>query len=354
MGKRHDVVIAGGGPAGCAAAIALARNGVTDVVLADAAPPDGRRIGESIPPDTSLLLHRLGVLQRFLGDAHEPCPGSCSSWGADDLGYNDFVFNPLGNGWHLDRRRFDAMLRDEVTAHGIEVRKARFDVRHPPPSRFTIDTTGPDAVVARSRGARRVFVDRLICVHGFFAAGEGSTLSRLTMLEAVADGWWYAARVPHGEIAVAFASDAQTIRRLDATRLANFRALLAETRHLAPALAGCRLVEETLRSTHAPSFILDRCAGDDWLAAGDAASAYDPISAGGIYKALDDGLRAGEAITKALAGDTAALEDYHASVAARYEQYLANRRYFYSMERRFPKSDFWAKRRALPSPPDDV
>ena len=344
MERRYDVVIAGGGPAGCATAIALARRGVTNVLLADAARPDGRRIGESIPPDARLLLHRLGVLRRFLDDAHEPCPGSCSSWGADDLGYNDFVFNPLGNGWHLDRRRFDAMLLDGVIARGIEVRNARLDVRHPPPARFIVDTTGSDAVVARSRGARRVFVDRLICVYGFLESSDAARLSRLTMLEAVADGWWYAARVPNGEIVVAFASDAETIRRLDATQLASWRALLAKTQHLAPALADCAFIEGTLRSSHAPSFILDRCAGEDWLAAGDAASAYDPISAGGIYKALDDGLRAGDAIAMALTGDASALEAYHGSVAVRFAQYVANRNYFYSIERRFPDSEFWARR----------
>lgn len=346
MERRYDVVIAGGGPAGCATALTLARHGVTDVLLIDAARPAGRRIGESLPPDARLLLARLGVLQRFLDDAHEPCLGSCSSWGEDDLGYNDFLLNPYGTGWHLDRPRFDAMLREEVAAAGIEVSDVRFDVRHQPPALLTVDATGSEAIVARSRGARRLFVDRLICVYGFFGLNPSAPLTRLTMLEAFEAGWWYAARVPNGEVVVALASDAETVRRLDATQRASWRALLARTRHLAPALSDCVFFPDTLRSSHAPSFILDRTAGDGWLAAGDAASSYDPISAGGIYKALDDGLRAGDAIAAALGGHTAALDDYHSSVSARFEQYLANRNYFYSIERRFPDSPFWRGRTA--------
>ncbi|HEX6641737.1 MAG TPA: NAD(P)/FAD-dependent oxidoreductase, partial [Thermoanaerobaculia bacterium] len=276
-----------------------------------------------------------------------PCLGSCSSWGADDLGFNDFLFHPLGTGWHLDRRRFDAMLLEEVRAAGVNLREACFDLHDPPRARFTVDATGSEAIVARSRGARRRFIDRLICVSAFFRWSNAASLTRLTMLEAADDGWWYAARVPNDEIVVAFASDAENIRRLDATQPRTWRTMLANTRHLAAALVDCSFIEETLRASHAPSFILDRTAGENWLAAGDAASAYDPISAGGVYKALDDGLRAADAITAALGGDSAAMDGYEQSVRTRFEGYLANRNYFYGVEQRFPNSEFWSRRRGV-------
>ncbi|MDQ3742321.1 MAG: tryptophan 7-halogenase, partial [Actinomycetota bacterium] len=117
----YDVAIAGGGPAGCATAIALRGAGVERVLLAEASTGDGARVGESIPPDTRLVLDRLGVTARFEADGHEPCLGSCSAWGDAELGYNDFLFNPHGHGWHLDRRRFDASLAAEAKAAGAEV-----------------------------------------------------------------------------------------------------------------------------------------------------------------------------------------------------------------------------------------
>jgi flavin-dependent dehydrogenase len=96
----------------------------------------------------------------------------------------------------------------------------------------------------------------------------------------------------------------------------------------------------------APSFFLDEVGGQGWLAVGDAASAYDPISSQGIYKALADGARAGEAIAASLGGSNIGLDEYRLSIASRFQQYLANRNFFYGLEQRWPKSDFWTRRQA--------
>jgi hypothetical protein len=85
-------------------------------------------LAKAFPPDIRTVLQQLGVWQAFLAQGHEPCLGSCSSWGTDTLGYNDFLFNPLGNGWHLDRRRFDAFLAQEAVKSGVALcMGTRFD-----------------------------------------------------------------------------------------------------------------------------------------------------------------------------------------------------------------------------------
>lgn len=119
--RRHDVVVVGAGPAGSATALRLTHHGIGRVLLANAGGFDGFRIGESIPPDTGLLLDELGLLPGFLAQCHERCLGSCSSWGDDALGYNDFVTNPYGNGWHLDRSRFDAFLAHQAAERGARL-----------------------------------------------------------------------------------------------------------------------------------------------------------------------------------------------------------------------------------------
>ena len=57
----------------------------------------------------------------FLEDGHLESPGIASSWGGPNLYENDFIVNPYGPGWHLDRRRFDLMLAHAAQASGVEV-----------------------------------------------------------------------------------------------------------------------------------------------------------------------------------------------------------------------------------------
>jgi flavin-dependent dehydrogenase len=342
-----DVAILGGGPAGCAAAIALRRLGVPRVLVAEASASASVRIGESIPPDTRLVLERLGIWEPFLEEKHEPCLGSCSSWGSEDLGFNDFLFNPHGTGWHLDRARFDVFLARHAEACGATLwRDARYESSRggrlqfrdgrEAAAGFVIDATGLAARYARQQGARRVMLDRLSCVAGFFAAPD---FGSHTMLEAVEYGWWYAARIPGGRVAVAVATDAATLKSAHLHTRNGWFVGLASTRHLSGKLRMSRPVLEAPIVRTAPSFRLQEPVGKKWLAVGDAASAFDPISAQGIYKALVTGIEAAGAIA------TGSLGTYAASVGSRWEDYLRNRAYFYEAEGRWAGAPFWTARR---------
>ena len=291
-------------------------------------------------------------------------PCSCSCWGADALGYNDFLFNPQGYGWHLDRMRFDAFLAGKVLERGCAVRPGtRFEScsrvaggfrlrlggdhgRREVGARFVVDASGMRSCFARRMGAGRRFLDRLICVTACFEQTGSAVFSRLTMLEAVEYGWWYAARLPDNRLAVAVASDAAIVKHNALRGRDGFLAHLERTSHISAELAGWRFVEGSQITCAAPSFFLDEVAGPGWLAAGDAASAYDPISSQGIYKALSDGIRAGRAIAASLAGSEVMLGEYQASMEDRFQHYVDGRNFFYGLERRWPTSSFWITRQA--------
>jgi len=364
--RDYDVVVLGGGPAGCATALALSQQGISRILVAESSRYDLARIGESVPPDIRLLLERLGVWKDFLDEKHESCLGSCSSWGADQLGYNDFLFNPHGKGWHLDRRRFDLFLARKTEAWGAQVRTGTkfvagkrtgadgFLLRlatddgqtKTVTAKFVVDAMGQHATFACRMGAKKIFLDRLVCVAGFFQLPPATSFSRLTMLEAVEYGWWYAARLPHERLAVAVACDPEFMKLTALNRAENWRGHLEDTTHLANEVRDCAFVENSLLVCTAPSFLLDPAAGRRWLAVGDAASSYDPISSQGIYKALSDGLQAAEVITSFLKGEGDTTSDYQASVAGRFNDYLANRNYFYGAEKRWANAPFWKRRLA--------
>ena len=362
--RDYQIVVLGGGPAGCATALSLARRGIAGILVVESSCYEGSRIGETIPPDTRLVLDQLGVWDDFVSEPHEPCLGSCSSWGDDKLGYNDFLFNPFGNGWHLDRRRFDSFLAKKTGECGAEVRTGTkfvqaqrmgaegFRLRlagaggqtETVSARFVVDAMGMHSGFARQMGAKKLFLDRLICVAAFFELAAASSFSQLTMLEAVEYGWWYAAKLPNRRLAVALASDPELIRRAGLNQKDAWLSRLKQTKHVSSEVADCPFIENSLRVCNAPSLLLDRVAGNGWLAVGDAASTYDPISSQGIHKALSNGVHAAEIIAAFLAGDVETFSDYQSSVAGRFEDYLANRNYLYGMEQRWSASPFWSRR----------
>jgi len=375
---RCRVAIVGGGPAGCATALELARRGTGDVVVVEAGDYSAVRVGESIPPDTRRHLDRLGVLDAFLAASHAPCYGSTSAWGDRRPGHNDFLFNPLGHGWHLDRGRFDSFLADAARDTGARLLTGtRLEVGHLGGPRadaggdgergrggggitlklrrpgggttaleadFAVDASGHRAILARALGAGKRYLDRLICANGFFLLPPGREFQHVTLLEAVEYGWWYAARVPGGRVAVAVASDPAILKDRGLSRENPWLEALAATEHIAPALAGAGYQPRSLRAWPAHSFRLDRVVGKGWLAAGDAASAYDPISAQGVFKALGGGIAAGTAVHSHLAGDAEALPTYADTVQRDFQVYTANRGHFYAQERRWPQASFWSRR----------
>src|SRR5258707_5345098 len=70
--RTFDVLIAGGGPAGCAAAIALSRHAPElSVCIADAPRDDAPALGETLPPPAAAMLKQLGVHECFVADGHE-------------------------------------------------------------------------------------------------------------------------------------------------------------------------------------------------------------------------------------------------------------------------------------------
>jgi 2-polyprenyl-6-methoxyphenol hydroxylase-like FAD-dependent oxidoreductase len=110
-----DALIIGGGPAGCATALALHRAGVHKVWLVDAGWRwPGLRV-ESATPDVPALLARLGV---SLPAGSGPCEGTASSWGRE-WRVDAFASRGLGPGAMVDRHLLDAHLQAAVQDAGV-------------------------------------------------------------------------------------------------------------------------------------------------------------------------------------------------------------------------------------------
>src|ERR1044071_7069474 len=81
-----------------------------------------------------------------------------------------------------------------------------------------------------------------------------------------------------------------------------------------------------------------------WLAIGDAAMSFDPISSQGLLNALFTGLAGAEAADRHLAGDTISLSAYARIIREFHAIYRSHLSQCYRAEQRWPQAAFWRRR----------
>ena len=372
--SHYDAVVLGGGPAGLAAALALRRRAEVSVLVVDGGSRECERVGESAPPDLLVVLGQLGLTQRFRAAGHAPCPGYASLWGSARVGHNDFILNPMGPAWRLNRRRFDGMLADAALELEVTLRWRTRLLRTRPAdaaeggghhlwlaledgsqvsvhASWVIDATGAGAHFARAVGARRRVDDQLFALVRFSPL-RGGSMTMQALLEAVREGWWYTARLPDERVITMLVTERDTVRRMKAEGPRAWSKALEDTSLVGATLAGLSLDDDgevrlggAHRVVSISSSVLDVQEGAGWSAVGDAASSYDPIAAQGVYKALAEGVTVGRRVADRLRGDGPSRPRPPLDIQTRFHDYNRNRAYLYGLERRWPDAPFWRARR---------
>ncbi|OWJ69228.1 glycine oxidase maturase GoxB [Inquilinus limosus] len=367
------VAVIGGGIAGAAACLRLSQLGHAPIWIAAGVPgtthPDDKP-GEHLAPAARPLLAKLSALDLLAAPGHRPANAVLSAWGGPHLAERNAIVHLEGPGAVLDRpaferdlaaraldagtRRIEAALEVAETADGLwRLYAGGADLT----AGFLLDASGRTAVVARSQ-ARRFRADRLAALWAFLEQDPASPVvpTRATLIESAPDGWWYAALLADGRLALNWYSDPDLLPP-EATRGAEaLAALTAESRHVGRWIdeAGFRLVAPRLASAGttwlAPA--AGRAEGAGWAALGDAAAAFDPLSSHGMTTALWTAIAAAEAAVASVAGDLAPLARYAAAVAGGVQDFLAARSRLYAAEPRFADHTFWRRRAASHDPAD--
>jgi len=347
-----DVVVAGGGPAGSAAALALSRCDLS-VALIEQDSYENRRVGETLLPMIRQQLAGLGIWERFLESGPLRSFGIRTAWETPGPRHQDFVQNPYGCGWHVDRARFDAMLAHAAAQAGAELflsarvgscskgadsrwvlEVAQDGAALSLCGRMLADATGRKAMLASRLGGKAYVGDRLI---GAVSFSEKPEIAQWTLIEAVENGWWYSAPLPGAGMVFAYMTDSDLWMERDWDERLRLAPLTFER-------AGCARIPDPFQIVSAASVVRQPVTGLGWMAIGDAALAFDPLSGQGVLKSIESGVRCSSAMAKYFDGDSTEITGYEAWVKETYESYLSTRAQFYSSVTRWPDSPFWKRR----------
>jgi flavin-dependent dehydrogenase len=356
-----DVAIVGGGPAGCIAALLLARSGAL-VVMVARGKPTFDLVAQSISPQTKTQLSAIGLHRIFESGRHLQSPGIVSLWGHERAGSNDFFFHPYGNGWHIDRVDFDDALKkmviemgvrwcDRARIEGIQQDAAgywQFVVAAGKGTEFRansiIDATGRTSVVARSLGIGRVRADRLIAVGAQYLKSHRFDGDVRLSIEAVENGWWYAVPLFEDKLSVVFMTDSEALRSFRSAEHL-WQNGLERSELTRQRTAEYRRVGQ-LTIVAANSSRIEQTSGRGWFTVGDATMTVDPLSGQGLSNSVESATMIARLLIDGPLQERAASHLYNEWAEARWRAYETGIREYYQSERRWSSSGFWQRRHA--------
>ena len=362
----YDIVIVGAGVAGCATALALKKANKTlriAIIERNESVVHPYKIGETLPPHASKQFQNLNIWKPFLACDFSSSYGTSSLWGSNKVYTNEYIFSPYGYGWNLDRNRFDQFMMEQTKLQEVdfyfntscvtsvldnsqwqlecESNSDRLNLK----AIFVVDASGKKAAFAALQGIQKVRSDKQVGIYRFYDINQHheTKIKEGIVVETTQNGWWYSATLPNNKLVLGYMTDADLAHDLKLKSPINFEALLQQTQ-----ITGERtLALETKTSPFlvaAHTQYLSASVGEGWLAVGDAASSYDPISSLGIYKSLVMSQWASFAIIDALNEEKSGLKKYDYLVQQDFQQYTAKRLEFYQQEKRFSEAVFWKRR----------
>lgn len=349
----NDLVIVGGGLAASAALIALRGAGLRVAVVRPAAAANFK-IGETLSPAANRELLALSVEPAELAEGCRPARSKFSSWAQGVLRETYEWRDGAQTGWCLDRLWFEDLLwskatrtdfeltEDAVVGTSFENGQWTVSTRNGTTlyARRLLDASGRAGVVVRNQATRSRH-DKLICRYEVLPQTDTSVEpTRATLIEPVADGWYYSVLLPGGQLLIAFFTDSDLVGAVD-----NWPARVAETEFTARriATAGFRAVASP-KVVDAATLVAELPPEGHLLAAGDAFACFDPLSSHGMTTALWAGRRTGAALAAPEAKIPGLLTDLWGEYQGGVDKYLREQARIYGLERRFGEELFWQRR----------
>ncbi|HEX7772499.1 MAG TPA: FAD-dependent monooxygenase [Pyrinomonadaceae bacterium] len=349
-----EVIIAGKGIAGLVMSLLLKRKGIPHIVLDRRSARRQLALGETLPPSALPLLQSLGLLDLFESNSLHRTYGYHSAWGSTAIvDHNFFFHSPFKHGLKINKQlleqdlenltsenilRFEKMTAIRLEEQGVVVELQNDQVVH---GRCIVDATGRNRALVKLLGVASDEYDQLTAYSCHLPRREHPKITHGVFVESFEHGWGIVSRLSDEvQVMTLFSRPRVGIQRelKDYSRWPEILFGTAYLRDFLTAEPDMRVVGGDAGSSRATQL-----AGKCWLAVGDAAIAFDPLSSHGITNAVYTAHRAVEAITLHLSdADDKHFREYAESLSTIFATYLRTRHELYHRERRWPDAAFWS------------
>ncbi len=324
MNYDFDVIVAGGGPAGSAAATLLAQQGHSVLLLEKGRHPRFH-IGESMLPYSEPVIRRLGL------DWSEGGVFKAGAVFIDERTDQEMFFRLSGNeqrAYQVERAEFDLRLFDNAAVHGVDTRtdSTVTEVEYGPravrvateghhfQARYLIDATGRSALMGRrARNLQRIETLGRFALYSHFGSLKGPLADELyssgnIWILMVDIGWLWVIPLPRRQASIGLVVRHKKPPGVDQETL--FRRYLAASPRITGLLRGTKQLWP-VRSEANFSYLNRRRYGQRYISIGDAAGFLDPVFSSGVFLALTGAARAADRIHQGLVAGHEGDPDLH-------------------------------------------
>lgn len=347
-----DIVILGKGIAGLTLATLLKRAKINCVIIDRFEDRKQFAYGETLPPSAMPLLNKLNLLNLFEENSYRKTYGYHSCWGSNRVtDINFYHHNPYKNGLKIDKQQILRALEDvsqpmvvsyqksfEVFFENEAISKITLDKEIEIQGKIFIDATGRNRALLKKLDVESISYDSLLSFSCHIPKLKHPKLVHEVYVESFENGWGI----------VSALNETENVFSIFTTKESGIQKSLKQYKYWSSALSSTQYLKDFLTPEedikvmggNANSSKGSRIAGNNWLALGDAAIAFDPLSSHGITNAMYTAMLASETIAENLKGKNL-LNQYDETLNLIFNQYLQSKNQLYLSETRWKEAPFW-------------
>ena len=337
MQDSYDVIVIGGGPAGCTAAGLVAEAGNSTFLLERESHPRFH-VGESLMPECYWPLQRLGMIDRmqqskfvrkksvqfvtgtgkesapFYFEEHDPRESS-TTWQVERADFDKMLWDragELGADCHDETRVLDLLMDESGKATGVKLRTRDGETRSVS-ARVVMDGSGQQSFVANKLGLKEDIPGlKKAAIWTYYKNAqrdEGDNAGATIIMHTEnKDSWFWFIPLSDDITSIGCVGDHDYMLKTALDKEARYALEMDRCPGLKSRLVNAEQVDK-IRVTKEYSYWTQQHSGDGWVLIGDAFGFIDPLYSSGVYFALVMGERAADAVIDGLkADDTSAAQ----------------------------------------------